>query len=93
MKIVDLGNADPSSSVVAEQKITCLSFSNEENKAFLYLVPTSELVEGKEYSLLVHIDADGDGNVSEVDYITVQQYPFASDIKTLDVMVHKLSGD
>lgn len=92
VKIMDLSIADPSSRVVAEQKISNLSINNGTNNAFQYLVPTSKLEEGKEYSLSVHIDVDGDGTISEVDYIIIQHYPLDPGLKTLDVVVHKFSG-
>ncbi|WP_321418830.1 protease inhibitor I42 family protein [uncultured Methanomethylovorans sp.] len=90
--IEDVSVADSPSTVVEEQIISGLSI-NETKTTFQYAVPTSKLEEGTNYSLSVHIDVDGDGNVSQADYITTQHYPLILDSKALDVVVQKVSGD
>lgn len=89
--IEDTSIADASSAVVEEQIISGISI-NGANNTFQYEVATSKLEEGKNYSLSVHIDIDGDGNVSQADYITTRQYLLTSNSKTLDAVVKKVSG-
>lgn len=91
--IKDANIADNTSGVIAEQTIQGLSITQGTNSTFRYAVPTSKLEQGKEYSLSVHIDVDGDGNISQADYITIQRYPLVSGLKTLDAVVQKVSGD
>lgn len=90
--IEDVSGADSPSTVVEEQIISGLSI-NGTTSTFQYAVPTSKLEEGTNYLLSVHIDVDGDGDVSQADYITIQHYPLTLDSKTLDVVVQKVSGD
>lgn len=89
--IEDTSIADASSAVVEEQTISGISI-NGANNTFQYEVATSKLEEGKNYSLSVHIDIDGDGTVSKADYITSRQYLLTSNSKTLDAVVKKVSG-
>lgn len=91
--IKDASIADNTSGVVAEQTIQGLSITQGTNSTFRYAVPASKLEQGKEYSLSVHIDVDGNGNISQADYITIQRYPLVSGLKTLDAVVQKVSGD
>lgn len=91
--IKDASIADAASGVVAEQTIQGLSITQGTNSTFRYAVPTSKLEQGKEYSLSVHVDVDGNGNISQADYITTQHYPLVSGSKTLDAVVQKVSGD
>lgn len=90
--IKDVSVADSPSTVLEEQIISGLSVNGTSN-TFQYALSTSKLEEGKTYSLSVHIDVDGDGNVSQTDYITTQNYPLTLASKTLDVIVQKVSGD
>lgn len=89
--IEDVSIADAPSAVVEEQTIPNISI-NKANNTFQYAIATGKLDEGKDYSLSVHIDIDGDGNVSQADYVTTQHYPLTSNSKTLDVVVQKVSG-
>ncbi|OPY18373.1 MAG: Chagasin family peptidase inhibitor I42 [Methanomethylovorans sp. PtaU1.Bin093] len=91
--IKDASIADTASRVVAEQTIQGLSITQGTNSTFLYAVATGKLEQGKEYSLSVHVDVDGNGNISQADYITTQRYPLIAGLKTLDAVVQKVSGD
>lgn len=90
--IEDVSIADAPPRVVAEQTISDLSITNGTNSTFQYSVATTKLEDGKEYSLSVHIDVDGDGNVSQADHITAQRYPLTLNSKILDAVVQKVSG-
>ena len=90
--IEDVSIADSPSIVVEEQIISGLSVNGTSN-TFQYALSTSKLEEAKTYSMSVHIDVDGDGNVSQADYITTQNYPLTLASKTLDAVVQKVSED
>ncbi|WP_370576005.1 protease inhibitor I42 family protein [Methanomethylovorans sp.] len=90
--IKDVSIADASAIVVEEQVISDLSITHGANSTFQYAIATTKLEDGKEYSLSVHIDVDGDGNVSQADYVTTQHYPLTSNLKTLNAVVQQVSG-
>lgn len=91
--ILDVNITNATSKIVAEQVIKDLSPVNGTNSTFQYVISADKLEEGKNYSLFVYIDVDGDVNVSQADYTTTNNYPVTINSKTLDVVVYKVSGD
>ncbi|WP_214044814.1 protease inhibitor I42 family protein [Methanomethylovorans sp.] len=89
--IEDVNSADNSPRVVAEQTIQGIYINQRTNGIIHYAVPTDELEQDKEYLLSVHIDVDGNGNISQSDYVTIQRYPLISNSKVLDVIVQKVA--
>lgn len=75
VRLENVSRADVSSSTAAEKVLTEVSHraGQEEEVSFnLYGEPPDE---GSDYSVRVHVDVDGDGEVSVGDYITTESYP------------------
>jgi uncharacterized lipoprotein YbaY len=75
VRIEDVSRADAASIVVAEQTIQNVSSSDQ---PIPFRVSGEPLEPRKSYTVSVHVDVDGDGEVSVGDYITTESYPIAS---------------
>ena len=75
VRLEDVSRADAAATLVAEQVLEGVSHraGAEEGLDFaLYGPPPAE---GADCNVSVHVDVDGDGEVSRGDYVTVESYP------------------
>lgn len=71
----DVSYADASSKVVAEQVMRDVSRRARSTEQLEFKIYGRLTDERASYSVRVHVDVDGDGEVSLHDYITMQSYP------------------
>jgi len=77
IRLLDASLADASSITISEQQITNADLSAGE-LAFRLEVP-DDLEASARYTVSVHADVDGSGDISVGDYITMESYPVTLD--------------
>lgn len=75
IRLEDTSRADAASSIVAEQVIHNVSHQTNGDDRLKISLRGQIPDEKASYSVRVHIDVDGDGKVSQGDYINMQSYP------------------
>lgn len=79
VRLIDGGLADAPSKVVAEEVIRNVSIDpSVDPKAqtpIAFSFQTSDLTAGGVYTLTVHVDANGSGEISLGDYLTMESFP------------------
>lgn len=75
VRVEDVSYADASSKVLAEQVMRDVSRLGESEEDLEFRIYGRITDERASYSVSVHVDVDGDGEVSLHDYITMQSYP------------------
>ena len=74
IRLEDVSQADAASKIVAEQIVEDISHQQGgEEKVQVSL--QSQIDERASYIVSVHIDVDGDGQISQGDYINMSSYP------------------
>jgi putative lipoprotein len=74
IQVEDVSRADAPSRVVAERRIEDVPLDGRP-LAFEVLVPDDDIDERGMYSIRVHVDVSGSGQVEAGDMITTQSYP------------------
>lgn len=75
VELEDISRADAPSQVVARRKLVTGTLRGHDLIPFGLEVPASTLNEQNLYSVRVHVDMSGSGEVKRGDYITMQSYP------------------
>lgn len=75
IELEDISRADAPSQVMARLLLAPRELREDDLIPFTIEVTASALNEQHLYSIRVHIDASGSGQVERGDYITVQSYP------------------
>lgn len=75
IRLEDISIADTASKLIAEQVLSNVSFQAGHRIKFLINLHGKALNERASYSLRVHVDVDGDGQISRGDYISMVSYP------------------
>ena len=75
VQLLDVGAADASSRVIAEQVLTDISQKASSGQSIPFVLYGAIPDERGSYTISVHVDVDGDGKISRGDYITMQSYP------------------
>jgi uncharacterized lipoprotein YbaY len=78
VRLVDVSLADAPSEVIAEEVLENVSIDSEHPTPITFSIRASNLDEDASYSLSVHVDLSGSGDISVGDYITMQSYPVSS---------------
>lgn len=72
IRLEDVSRADAASTLITEEVLQDVSLLGDRLKFNLY----GEISDAKaDYNVQVHVDIDGDGQVSQGDYITMESYP------------------
>lgn len=89
VRLEDVSRADAASIVIAEQTIQNVSSSDQPIRFRLSGEP---LTERMSYTVSVHVDVDGDGQLTVGDYITMQSYPIvpAEEAPNVAVLVGRI---
>jgi uncharacterized lipoprotein YbaY len=75
VRLYDISYADAAAEVMAEFIQKHVTFDPQRNTGLAFTLTGPPPDSRGHYSLFVHIDLDGDGMVSQGDYITMQSYP------------------
>jgi len=92
VRLEDVSYADASSKVVAEQVMRDVSRRARSEEQLEFKIYGRITDERASYSVRVHVDVDGDGEVSLHDYVTMQSYPVLTQghPRKLSVRVHEV---
>jgi hypothetical protein len=71
----DVSRVDAASSTIAEQVIAGVSFDPTVGGAIPFALSAEIPDEGGSYVVRVHVDVDGDGQVSPGDYLSMESFP------------------
>ncbi len=88
LKVEDVSLQDVSSIVVAEDIITSVSLNADDVQPVQYFINFPQLEERMTYSLSVHVDVDGDGNLSNGDYYSTWHNPVPTEAGAHELDVH-----
>jgi putative lipoprotein len=75
IRLENVSRADAASTVVAEQRLNPVVLSGRSTLAFELEIPAGQIDERDRYSVSVHIDVSGSGELERGDLITKQSYP------------------
>lgn len=75
VRLEEVSRADAPSHIVAEQVIRPVSYQAGLAGRLTFELRVKNLDERARYIVSVHLDVDGDGQVSRGDYITMESYP------------------
>ena len=75
VRLEDVSRADASATTVAEQVIKGVSHQTGKEEAVSFILYGDPPEEHSDYSVRVHVDVDGDGEISVGDYISTESYP------------------
>lgn len=75
VSVEDVSRADAPSQVVGEASVSLGALRAGSSVPFSLRVPASRIDDRHSYSLRVHVDMSGSGEVERGDLITVQSYP------------------
>jgi putative lipoprotein len=78
VQVEDVSRADAPSLVVAEQRMRDVELPPGGSLPFEVEVPADDLDERMSYSVRVHIDVSGSGEIEPGDLLTTQSYPVLS---------------
>jgi uncharacterized lipoprotein YbaY len=85
VRLEDTSRADASSRIVAEQTLSGAAFAGNTPLRFEL---RGALPGGGQCTLRVHVDVDGDGQVSPGDYVSTESYPVNPSTAQQDLQVH-----
>lgn len=86
VRLEDVSRADAQSRIVAERVIR--GVSSQTSSPLLFEIRGNLGSEGRQVNVRVHIDVDGDGQISPGDYISMQSYPVSLSANAPHVQVH-----
>jgi hypothetical protein len=75
VRLEDVSRADAGATPIAEQVLKDVSHRAGAEKSLDFALYGAPPVQGADYNVSVHVDVDGDGEISRGDYITVESYP------------------
>jgi uncharacterized lipoprotein YbaY len=75
VRLEDVSRADAPSRIVAEQVIRHVGYQPGQTGTLAFELRGQVPDEHARYIVSVHVDVDGDGQVSRGDYITMESYP------------------
>ena len=75
VQVEDISRADAPSTVIGEQRVEDVELRPGEPLTFAVEVPAEGLDERHLYSVRVHLDVTGGGDIRKGDLITMQTYP------------------
>jgi uncharacterized lipoprotein YbaY len=75
IKLEDVSQADTGSIIVAQQVIGDISHQQGQEEKIQVSLQGQILNERASYIVSVHVDVDGDGQISKGDYINMESYP------------------
>lgn len=75
IRLEDVSQADAASKTVAEQIVENISHQQGGEEKVQVSLQSQTLDERASYIVSVHIDVDGDGEISKGDYINMESYP------------------
>jgi len=75
VQVEDISRADAPSTVVGEERLRDVRLGSETVLPFAVRLPAGLVDERHSYSVRVHIDVSGSGNVSAGDLLSTQTYP------------------
>ncbi len=92
IRILDVSLADAPSGVVVESILPDLTQSEESAHPIAFSIACPQLDYRRSYALEVHIDVDGDGDVTIGDFISMESYPVMPSIPDvhIDVKVRRI---
>ena len=73
VRLEDVSRADAAAVLVAEQVMRDAKISGDA-RPLLFEIPAAQRRPNREYGVRVHVDVDGDGQVSVGDYTSTQSY-------------------
>ena len=88
LEVEDVSLQDVASVVISEDTIDDVSMDARNIQPVEYMIYHPELDERMTYSLSVHVDVDGDGNLSKGDYYSTWHNPVPTDPGMHDLDVH-----
>jgi uncharacterized lipoprotein YbaY len=86
VRLEDVSRSDAQSRIVAEQVMRAVSLQQSSPLPFEIRGDVSG--EGRQLNVRVHIDVDGDGQISPGDYISMQSYPVSLSANAPHVQVY-----
>jgi uncharacterized lipoprotein YbaY len=75
IRLEDVSRADAASEVVSEIVLNDVALVPEERVSIPFSMRHPALAAKGRYSIAVHADVDGDGDITSGDYITMQSFP------------------
>jgi putative lipoprotein len=75
IQVEDVSRADAPSVVVAEQRLHGVSLRPGETLPFAVEVPGDRVDPQSHYSVRIHVDVSGSGDVESGDFVSTQSYP------------------
>jgi uncharacterized lipoprotein YbaY len=75
IRLEDVSRADAAARVVGEQILPDVSYTAGSSAPLQFAVEGSDLDDQARYAVRVHVDIDGDGEISRGDYISMESYP------------------
>jgi uncharacterized lipoprotein YbaY len=75
VQLLDTSAADAPSSKVAEQVLKNIAEKANQGEAIPFAIEGTIEGERVSYTISVHVDLDGDGRISQGDFINMQSYP------------------
>lgn len=87
VRLENVSHADAPSQVVAQKVLHGISMRIECPEPVPFFIDIPALDKRERYSLGVHVDISGEGEIAHGDYITMQSYPISTNQKTDQVRV------
>ena len=75
VQVEDVSRLDAPSIVVAEQRLEDVDLESSAELPYRLDVPADAVEAGKRYSVRVHVDVNGTGDVTKGDYVSTASYP------------------
>jgi putative lipoprotein len=75
VQVEDVSRADAPSVIVAEQRLRGIRLQRGETLRFAVEVPRERIDSRSHYSVRVHVDVSGSGNVERGDFVSTRSYP------------------
>lgn len=75
VRLEDVSRADASARTLAEQVIRDVSYTPGGASDVPFVLHVERLSERRAYSVRVHVDLDGDGDIKRGDYVSTESYP------------------
>jgi uncharacterized lipoprotein YbaY len=93
VRLEDVSHADAAATLVAEQVLRGVSHRARRAERLAFQLPGKSPGGQASYSLRVHVDVDGDGQISPGDYITMESYPVLTHgyPSSVSVRVHRVT--
>jgi uncharacterized lipoprotein YbaY len=88
IRLEDVSRADAASEVVSEIVMNDVALVPEERVSIPFSMQHPALGEKGRYTIAVHADVDGDGEITSGDYITMESFPVTPSESRERVTVH-----